>query len=176
MAENITIGDLRSQFTDGARAYLFVLDFDFPTTLGFTAETAKFLVRATSIPPRTIDPIIVPYAGMEYKVGSVNTYQDWTVTFMVDILMGVKKTFDAWAKLVHDPQTNLAGLPGLYKKEIKVHQLNGQLIPIYTNTLKGCWPTSVGEIALSQETREIETFDVTFAVDYITDEGGILGT
>ena len=175
MAENISIEALRAQITAGARAYLFVLDFDFPSTLGFTAEAAKFLVRATSLPPRTIDPIIVPFAGMEYKVGSVNTYQDWTVTFMVDILMGVKKTFDSWARLVHDPVTNLSGPPGVYKREVKVHQLNGQLMPIYTNTLKGCWPTSIGEVALSQETREIETFDVTFAVDYITDEGNPLG-
>jgi hypothetical protein len=166
MPENTTIRDLKAKFQDGARAYLFVLDFNFPTALGVTPETAKFLVRATTIPAKTIDPIIVPFAGMEYKIGSTSTFADWTVTFMVDAAVGIRTTFHDWSRLVHDPVTNQSLPPAQYKRTITVHQLDAALEVVYSSTLTGCWPSVVGEIALAQDTKEVETFDITFAYDY----------
>ena len=170
MAENQTIRDLKGKFSDGARAYLFICDFNFPTALGATPETAKFLVRATTLPPKTIDPIIVPFAGMEYKIGSTSTFQDWNVTFMVDAAVKIRQTFAEWSNLVHDPVTNQSLPPEQYKRTIKVHQLDSQLEVVYSSILSGVWPSVVGEVALSQETKEVETFDITFAYDYHVEE------
>ena len=54
---------------------------------------------------------------------------------------------------------------------VKLHQYgkDGDGSPIHTVTFVDCWPSTVGEIALSYDTAsDIEQFDVTWTYNYYT--------
>jgi hypothetical protein len=58
-----------------ARAYLFYVKFPNSGPVNLP-ENQVFLVRSSNLPESTIDPIVVPYQGMEYKIGSTHTYSE----------------------------------------------------------------------------------------------------
>jgi len=159
------IDSFKSNFQDGARAYLFYVFINNPVSGTGTDRTA-YMVRSSSLPESTITPIEVPYQGMSYKLGGTHEYADWTVTFIVDMFAQIHKDFKRWQRMIHDPQTNIHGLPAMYMQDQEVWHLNQLGVPINRIKLVGAWPTSVGEVALSHDSKEISTFDVTFSYMY----------
>ena len=175
MAEHgFKIDEFKAQYQDLARQYLFLVKIDSP--YGFIGtDNAKFLVESSSLPESTIDPIEINWQGMVFPVGSTQTYSDWTVTFRLDNAADIRRDFLRWMKKVHDPQSNIHGSPTDYMRDQTVEHLNPKGEIIQTIKLRNAWPTSVGALDLSYDTKEISTFDVTFRYlyHYDTDLDGV---
>ena len=128
-----------------ARAYLFYARI-VKAGDGITIpESQKFLVRSTTLPEATIEPIVVPFQGMEYKMGATHTFPEWECTFNADNGMELREAFVKWGESVHDPKTNTHGNPEEYFGEIQIEMLSpfqdfnsGDATPTYRSTLHNC--------------------------------------
>jgi hypothetical protein len=66
------LNKFKSEVGDLARAYLFYVNVVSSGGASIPANH-KFLVKSASLPTTTIEPIPVPFQGLEYKMGSVVT-------------------------------------------------------------------------------------------------------
>lgn len=164
---DININSFINNFSDGARAYMFYAYISSP--VGGNSDSDAYLVSATTLPASTIDPIEVAWQGMTYKPASTQTFDDWTVTFRVDINANIRDKMENWKNVVHNAQTNAHGNPQTYMVDQRVQMLNPQTrSPSIEYTLVKAWPSSVGEVSLDHTSKEIATFDVTFTYVYHT--------
>lgn len=159
------VSEFRAKVRDFARQYLFEVEFIFPQTVG-NDEVVNFLVEASSIPGRIIEPIDVPFMGQQYKVAGMVTYDDWTVTFRVDDEYRVYKQFRAWSELVHGTESNIASFPAQYKANLNIYQLDAAGNQMNKIILNGAWPQTLGEVALAQGDSTYQTLDMTFSYDF----------
>jgi hypothetical protein len=129
-------------------------------------EVITALARSTSIPAVTHGTLPITYKGMEMKISDRPTFDDWTVSFLCDEAHGLRNTFIKWMSLAYNTQ-NLRSLPhNEYKQDgLSVSQLAADGAITTTVVFVGAFPSSVGEIAVSQDGGELSTFDVTFTYD-----------
>jgi len=159
------INSFKANFQDGARSYLFYIMLTNPvSTLG--TEKTSYLVRTSSVPEDTIEPIEVPWQGTMYKLGSTHTYADWTVTFSIDVNHKLHTDFINWQKMIHDPETNVHGNPTTYMVDQEIWLLNTAGVVTKRMKLVSAWPQTIGEISLDHSSKELQTFDVTFTYLY----------
>lgn len=163
------VSEFRAKVRDFARQYLFEMEILFPQSLG-RGEIANWTVEASAIPGRIIEPIDVPFMGQQYKVGGMVSYDPWTITFRIDDGYEVYKLFRAWSELVHGTESNIAAFPSQYKSNPIVYQLDAAGNRLNKITLNGAWPSSIGEVAITQGDSAVQTLDVTFDYDFSTFE------
>ena len=162
---NFDINSFMANYSNGARQYLFYILLDNPMgSLGM--DRTSYLVRSSSIPEWTIEPITTNWQGNEYKQGSTHTFGDWTVEFNVDARSKVHDDFEAWQSLIHDPTSNMHGDPLSYMRNQTIQLLDGFGDKIKERTLIAAWPSTVGEIALDYGTKDVANFSVTFSYQY----------
>jgi len=106
----------------------------------------------------------IPYAVIQEEV---------TMTFLLTNDYYIKNMFDKWGQSIIDLETYRVA----YKKDIVtdvvIQQLNKQNIPIYGVKLENAFPTTIGGVALSNETADTPNkLTVTFSYDkYIVEDG-----
>ena len=159
-----SVDAFKANFANAARNYLFYVELNMPGA-SITKTKSMYLVRSSKIPSKQIEKKEIAWQGYKMPYGGVSTHDDWTVTFMVDPQAAIHKALVDWSNLVHNPATNIHGLPAQYMMD--------QRIPLLTPTdgrnsitevrLFGAWPQSIGEIALDYENTDIAKFDVTFS-------------
>lgn len=160
---DFNIDAFKASFKDGARGYTFYVYVNNPYA-SQDAKTRAFTVRSSSIPGKTVEPVVLPWQGYEYKLGGRTTTEDWTVTFNVDVNADVYKDFIKWSNAVHNQTDNMHGNPDDYMQDQQVDQLSAQTgNPIMTAKLIGAWPSTVTPIELAYDNGEVATFDVTFS-------------
>jgi len=151
-------------YKDFARGYLFYakvtgggVNFD---------NNHPYLVNSTTLPAQSIEPITTNWQGNEYKIGGVNTFSDFTISFKSDVDQQLRSKFLEWMKKIHDPASNVHGKPDEYFGQVDLTQIdvNGKQVMSYS--LMKAWPSGVGEVTLDYSSKEISTFDVTFAYQY----------
>ena len=150
-------------YKDFARGYLFYARINGPVEIG---KDHPYLVQSTTLPTQTIEPITTNWQGNEYKIGGVNTFGDFSITFKSDVTQNIRTNFLKWMEMIHNPVTNIHGKPDEYFGTIDLTQINTEGNEIMSYSLINAWPSSVGEITLGYESKEISTFDVTFAYQY----------
>lgn len=164
----------------GARPTLFQVELTNPVN-NVNDLTVPFLVRATSLPASTINPIEIPYFGRKIRIAGDRTFDVWSVTVMNDEDFGIRHTMEQWHNQINSLQTNLnlngSSAPELYKSTALVTQFSksGQALRRYR--FNGIFPTEISPIELDWEsTDQIEQFGVTFAYDWFDVQGGVTGT
>ena len=87
----------------GARPNRYEVMLTFPRTLGSTAigQQISFTCKATSIPASNIGEAIAPYKGRQIKVPGDTTFDDWSVTVLVDNDFNSKSVFEEWLNLMN---------------------------------------------------------------------------
>ena len=113
-------------------------------------------------------PLLVPFRGREMKIAGDRTFEDWTVTIINDTDFDVRDAFERWMNGINAHQSN-TGLvnPVDYQADLIVDQLDRNSDVLKRYQFRGAFPTLVGPIQLSYDTRdEVETFDVTFSYQY----------
>lgn len=167
------VDNFKSNIKSYARGYLFNVTFSaVPGTCSYLKEDdAVYLVRSSSTPESTIDPIEVPWQGQTYKIGSTHTFAEWSCTFNVDGQAEILKTFYEWTKLVHEPSSNIQGKPNEYlDSEARIELLDVKSNPIITYVLHQLWPSSVAGVEIAQDSKEVSQVEVTFQYNWHTIE------
>lgn len=106
----------------------------------------------------------IPYAVIQEEV---------TMTFLLTNDYYIKNMFDKWGQSIIDLETYRVA----YKKDIVtdvvIQQLNKQNIPIYGVKLENAFPTTIGGVALSNESADTPNkLTVTFSYDkYVVEDG-----
>jgi len=75
-----------------------------------------------------------------------------------------------WQRQIHDPATNIQGVPADYFGEIRVEHLNTNGDPIMIYLLHQAWPSSVATLDLAHDSKEVAQFSVTFTYNWYTTE------
>jgi len=156
---------------DFARPNLFLIEIAPPEGLGgeWDAISQSIYARATTLPPRTLELVEIPFQGLRLRLPGNPTYDDWTVTLMADAAHALRNALLEWQDRCYNPAELEYGSPSQYLSDnVKVHQLHRDGTFITSIRLVQAWPATVGEIALSQEETGPEEFDVTFSYAYWT--------
>jgi len=162
-----SINDFKANFGDGAKSNLFYFKPQFPPGVAeMTPDQAMYLVKTTQFPSTTLDEIVVPWQGMDYKLAGKHTYSDITITFNVDYNAKIRMLFEEWSNKAHDPRSNEYGLHSDYQADQILQMLGHNGIVILEAKLIHAWPKEVGQITLDYGTAEIATFDVTWTYSY----------
>lgn len=160
------INDMVARYSDFARSYLFYAQISLsPVNL---PPDHPYLVTSTTLPAQTIEPIDTNWQGLVYSIGGTSTFEDFEITFKCDTAQELRKQFLNWMVMVHDPQTNVHGVPSEYFGMVGLTQLDVNGNGIVRYDLLNAWPTSVGEITLDYSSKEVSTFPVTFKYTYHT--------
>jgi len=154
----------RANLNVGARSYLFYM---LPNIPGGDNRKAGFLVRSTSLPASSIEVATIPWQGYSYKLGTKQTFAEWSVTFTLDSPDVVRSAYLRWMDDIHNASTNVHGLPVTYMMDQHVELLTpdgGGTVALYK--LVGAWPSSVGEVTLDYSGSDIATFQVSYNYQY----------
>ena len=165
------INDFKAKLAGGgARANQFKVTMPFPgyAQVGGEIEDLAFLCRATSIPEMNVASINIPFRGRNIKIAGDRTIAEWGITVLNDTNFKLRNAFERWQNGINNMSDN-EGLtnPVDYQVDAFVDHLdrNGNTVKSYT--LRGAFPTIVGEIELDyDEKTTIETFEVTFQYQY----------
>jgi len=70
MAADGFLNNFKAKVGDLSRAYLFYINIQNSGSGAFNFNDHKYLVRSASLPETTIEPIVVPFQGMEFMNGT----------------------------------------------------------------------------------------------------------
>ena len=145
------------------RPQYFVVRFPM---LGDT-EIVTALARETTLPAYALSTVDVPFRGLGMKIVDKPEIGTWDCSFLLDEAHTIRHMLIEWASQGYNLQT-LRNLPhGTYKNDsVSVSQLSTEGNITSTVTFVGMFPSSVGEVSLTQEGSGFETCNVTFTYDY----------
>lgn len=163
---NFELSGLMSAYKDYARAYLFKCRIN-----NFGDPDFEYLVKTTKLPESNISEIETDWQGNKYKIGGTAEVGDFTISFNMDPLGDLRLAFVHWSEEIHNPKTNEHGIPGDvtiegYFRNIILEHLDGAGNVILMYEMVGAWPKAIGDVALDYASKEVATFDVTFAYQY----------
>jgi len=157
------IDSMIGAYKDFARGYLFYARVNAPVAID---SNHPYLVNSTSLPAQTIEPITTNWQGTEYKAGGTNTFAEFTITFKSDVANQIRRSFLIWMEKIHNPVTNVHGVPSEYFGQVDLTQLNTSGDAIMSYSLINAWPSGVTEIGLDYSNKAWSTFDVSFTYQY----------
>ena len=136
-----------------------------------SVDTFKFLCKGVIFPASTIDSAAVTYMGRSINIPSNRASQQVTTTIYNDENMELRMYLESWMERLnsHKSNTREAGFSAInsYTGTLKVKQKakdGGSSSVSYE--FVDCWPSSTGEITLSWDTNDIQTYDVVWEYSY----------
>ena len=164
------IDDFKSKLAGGgARPSLFKATVNFPNFVtSADVELTSFMCKTASIPASTIGAIAVDFRGRKLNIAGDRTFGTLSLTIINDAEFNVRKAFEQWMNGINQHQEN-TGLVDMndYSSDVVVEQLrkDGSISKRYD--FRGCWPSSLAEIALDYSSNDtIEDFTVELQVQY----------
>ena len=161
----------------GARPALYEVDINHFTGDSSFSPNQNILVKAASIPPATIAPLAVNYAGRAYKWQGFRTYDNWTVTVINDEDFGIRNKMMSWMRLMsgklEGDRTFGFGDPTASSKnwldgDATVKQLSTSGGVKQTYKFDYLWPTEIAGIPVDWSSDAIQEYTITFCYDYWT--------
>ena len=163
------VDDFKSKLRGGgARPNLFKATINFPAYAGGDVELTSFMCRAAQLPASTVEALAVPFRGRILNVAGDRTFEPWTVTILNDTGFEVRDSMERWMNGIngHAANTGITN-PVDYQTDLIIDQLDRDESVIKRYNIRGAFPTSVGDIALTYDQGgEVETFDVSFTYQY----------
>lgn len=104
---NFSLSDIKKQLGDGLgiRSNKYVLIVPLP---GGYSKKLAVLAKATSLPERNVGTIDLYHKGRRYKIrGDTDLQGTYSISLTDDSDMKLRKCFDAWMRLVDNPETDL---------------------------------------------------------------------
>jgi len=160
----------------GARANQFRITITPPSgiAIGLDVSRTSFLVTAAALPGATLGTIEVPFRGRIINIaGDRPAFPDWNTTFYNDTDFMIRNAMERWNNGINDFANNTGVTsPSDYQTDLTIDQLDRDDSILKTYILRNCFPTVIGEIALSSaEATEIETFEVTWKYQHLEASG-----
>ena len=168
------IDDFTSKLTNGgALSSLFEC-----VVTGFKGnrDTAKmsdfrYLCKGVTLPASTIEASAVTYMGRSMNIPGNRASQQVTTSVYNDEYMEIRNHIESWMELIssHNANKRAIGFDSInsYTGAMAIRQLSkdGQ-----TDTKEyefvNCWPSSTGDLTLSWDSNDIQTFDITWEFSY----------
>ena len=132
-------------------------------------QKLEFMCKGAQIPGRTMGMVEAKYLGRTIKYKGDPTFEELSLTIMLDSDFAVYNNIDAWMIAMD----NIAGETGniidlaQYKQTGTIVALDGNDNEIQAYTFVGLFPTGLQPIDLNFETVDtIAEFTCTFAYDY----------
>lgn len=176
---NFNIEAFKANFGDGAKASLFYYTPSWPALLNadLTEQETMYLVKTATMPSTTLEEVTLNWQGFDWKFAGKHTFTDVTITFNVDLRAKVRMLFERWqSTLIHDVRSNFYSVHSEHMKDQRLQMVGYQGETILEFVLHDAWPKEVGQIAMSYDSTEIATFDVSFTYSYhelsFTESGG----
>ena len=174
-----TVSEFKSNISSaggGARPALYRISVTARDTSFSFSDNESLLVKTTAIPPATIAPLTVNYAGRAYKWTGLRTFDNWTTTILNDEDFSIRNKMVKWMRkmsgfmdgkrvpLFGDP--TLSGASGYKDGSATVTQLgtDGKAKQVYK--FYNLWPTELAEIPVDWSSDMIQEYSVTWAYDY----------
>ena len=159
----------------GARPSLFEFKISAPpSTVDATLSDVHLYCNVSEIPPLTLTPIERQYFGRTVKIPGYLVFADLTTTIINTEKYNVRNEIEKWMEHINGTVDNMAVADdnfGTGTAQLIHYQKDGEKTMTYE--FVDCWPTAISEIALSYDTAsDIEQFDVTWAYNYYTLQGG----
>ena len=166
-----SINDFKASFqTDLARPNKFQVNIPVPLTLIPYVSNAKNLVyrcENANLPGRT-------FATLEQKIGSnpvekypyMTTYNDMSLTFIVDDDMSQRVFFDAWLNYINPQYNNNFRYKNNYATIITINQYNVSNELTYSVNLYDAYPISMNQLDLNWSDDGFHKISVDFAYTY----------
>lgn len=171
------ITKFKAQFGGGVRSNQFRVSMFFPTGItgaSISGQKSEFFISAASQPPSILEKLAIPYAGRILPLPGNRTYPDWRVTIYNHQDYALRDAFESWSNVMSTAKGNVgATIPQSYFARAEVYQFDRDDSLLKTYFLENIWPLEVGPIELTWAgAGDVETFDVTFAILYWTDDHG----
>lgn len=162
MAETSIIEELSARFSNVASSARFEIELQFPTVVG-QFEDAKYLLKASTIPPEAIGEIPVAYKGQKFSLPGDREWEPLSCTAYSTEDWALRNQLEKWMKITNDPETGLKSPYAEITGNVIINQLGaGSLEPVARYKLMDAWIPTLGEITLDWESEnEIQIFDFT---------------
>ena len=169
---NFNIDTFTSKLTKGgALASLFEVELIATSgTLG-SIDAFKFLCKGVSLPASTITAATVTYMGRGLQIPGNREAAQIVTSVYNDEDMEIRNYIESWMERLNSHRSNKRDSTMVrildYTGTMKVRQLRKD----GTGSSKeyefvDCWPSACPEIALSWESNEIQSFDITWEFNY----------
>ena len=174
-----TVSEFKSNVSKaggGARPALYKIAFTARTTSFSLSTNESLLVKTAAIPPSTLAPLTVNYAGRAYKWTGLRTFDNWTTTVLNDESFSIRNKITQWMRDLsgqmdglRDGQRGdptLTGSSGYKDGSATVTQLgtDGRAKQVYK--FYNLWPTELAEIPVDWSNDAIQEYTIGFAYDY----------
>lgn len=175
MANKVT--ELKQALGPGARANKYRLHFHIPQAVPQTADLSTWdtLAVSSSFPEKTIGTIIASNQGRDLRLpGDTSFPETWEVTLYNTEGHDLRRAILEWMRSTDHFQDNMhSGVPNEVMTTMAVSQLDSAMNETVRYTFHNVWPSSVGSIELSDETKDtIQQFTVTFTFsDWVVGDG-----
>lgn len=157
------LGNFRENIHSIARTQYFMVNIP----QAGTADVLTALARSTSLPQMSHETGDVWYRGLAMKLDMKPTFEPWSVKFLCDEPNSLRNIFSKWMSESYSITSLQNKEHKIYKKDgLSVSQLSTKGEIANTYTFYGAWPTTVGQVELSQESANVMEFEVTFTYDY----------
>ena len=171
---SFNIDDFTSKFTmGGALASLFEVSLTgFQGTESVSSMSDfKFLCKGVTFPASTIEAATVTYMGRALQIPGNRAAAQVTTSIYNDEYMEVRNHLESWMERLNSQKSNVreGGMEGInsYTGTMQVKQIaKDASSATKTYEFINCWPSSTGEITLSWDTNDIQTYDVTWEYAY----------
>jgi hypothetical protein len=164
-AVNFAAGVAGAAFGGGAAA----LGNDIAAIAGGSPNAqVSFLCKAASIPSSTINIGTANFMGRQFKYPADKTFGDWSISVYNDGAYTLRRAFETWSNSMNTNKTNVGpNAMNSYMTDWYVSPLTREGNTITTYKFIGCWPSTLGEIALdSGQASEPSSFQVTLTYQY----------
>lgn len=128
----------------------------------------RMFCNSVSLPGISFEAITQPIFGEDRKFTFDRSYGDLTLSFLVDKDMTIKSVFDNWAAAIINPVTREVRYQDEYVADMSISVLDKEDKIHYVVKAVECFPISVSDIALSNESKETMSLEVTMAYKYWT--------
>ena len=172
MASAFNIDTFTAKLTKGgALASLFEVELTADKGTKGTINEFKFLCKGISLPASTITAATVTYMGRGLQIPGNRDAAQVTTSVYNDEDMEVRNYIESWMERLNSHKSNKRDAAMVkildYTGTMKVRQLRkdgsgSSKMYEFVN----CWPSACPEIALSWDTNEIQTFDITWEFNY----------
>ena len=175
----------------GALASLFQCELTSAKGAGSTIGDFAFLCKGVSFPASTIEVATVTFMGRALNIPGNRAAGQLTTTVYNDEKMAIRNHLENWMEMINSHSSNKrasnakklsgggvgSGTAGSYTGSLSISQLSKDdsgATKVYK--FMDAWPSSTGEIALSWDTNDIQTYDVTWEYNYWSSPQGGAGS
>tara|TARA_B100001750_G_C15268906_1_gene476502 strand:+ start:55 stop:642 length:588 start_codon:yes stop_codon:yes gene_type:complete len=174
---NFSVDTFTSKLSQGgALASLFQCDLVMSKGAAGSVDDFAFLCKGVSFPASTIEAASVTFMGRALQIPGNRAAAQVTTSVYNDEDMAIRNHIENWMEKINSHASNKrdAGMmkilgSGSYTGQLTIKQYSksgGEVSPLKSYEFIDCWPSACGEIALSWDTNDIQTFDITWEFNY----------